>query len=848
MPKTISQKAHKSPQRQKGETRKERDQKIISASGKYDATQIQVLEGTEAVRKRPAMYIGDTTVRGLHHLVYEVVDNSIDETLAGFATKVEVTIQAEGSIRVEDDGRGIPVDMHKTQKKSALEVVMTTLHAGGKFDNKAYRVSGGLHGVGVSVTNALSEWCEVEVYRDGKIYRQTYERGRPITKVEVHGKTSKHGTVVTFKPDKQIFETTNFSFDTVSNRLRELAYLNKGVRITIRDERVRKDIKEHIFCYKGGIAEFIQYLNRNKNPLHKKIFYVDRSKDNIQVEAAFQYNDSYTEEVFSFANSINTIEGGTHLSGFKTALTRATNQYAKTKDLLKGLEGTLTGVDLTEGLAAVISVKVPQPQFEGQTKTKLGNSEVEGAVYSIVYDSISAFYEENPTVANKIVEKALLALRAREAARKARELTRRKGALDSAALPGKLADCSDEDPKNAELYLVEGDSAGGSAKQGRDRRFQAILPLRGKIINVEKARIDKVLSNEEIRTIITAIGTGIENEFDITKLRYHKVILMCDADVDGSHIRTLLLTFFYRQMRKLIEEGHVFIAQPPLYKIKRGKREEYVQSEEQMNDNLLDLGMESVSLQKVGKKAAVTGKDLRDILDLAQAIEDLKMSLARKGIQMDRYLAARDKKKGFPTYLFRDQEDYTEELLYSQDELESLRKKIENEKRETETKQEGTPKEDTKKKGAEAKTENGVKQNLYEELEISEAKEFEKAEKRLAKYDLDLLDFLGKEDEPFEILYEKKKWSIKSLADVLAWVKENGKKGMTIQRYKGLGEMNPQQLWETTMNPETRTILRVTLDDAIEADEIFTVLMGDQVEPRRIFIQRHARAVRNLDI
>ncbi len=465
---------------------KEKKIKAEESSAKYDATKIQVLEGVEAVRKRPGMYIGDTTLRGLHHLVYEVVDNSIDEALAGHATRVDVVIENDGSVSVADDGRGIPVDLHKGQNKSALEVVMTTLHAGGKFDNKAYRVSGGLHGVGVSVTNALSAWCEVEVRRDGKIWQQRYQKGHPVSKVVEKGKTKERGTTVSFMADKEIFESIEFSFDVLSNRLRELAYLNKGVRITIRDERIKKEIKEHVFLYKGGISEFIQYLNRNKNPLHKKIFYVDNTKDDVEVEAAFQYNDSYGEDVFSFANNINTIEGGTHMSGFKTAMTRATNQYAKSKNLLKDIESGLSGTDLNEGLAAVISVKVPRPQFEGQTKTKLGNGEVEGIVYSVIYEGLSAFFEENPPIANKIVEKAALAYRAREAARKARELTRRKGALESASLPGKLADCSDEDPANTEVYLVEGDSAGGSAKQGRDRRFQAILPLKGKILNVEK--------------------------------------------------------------------------------------------------------------------------------------------------------------------------------------------------------------------------------------------------------------------------------------------------------------------------------------------------------------------------
>ncbi len=801
----------------------------------YDATSIQVLEGVEAVRKRPGMYIGDTTARGLHHLVYEVVDNSIDEALAGHATQVQVVIQEEGSVKVSDDGRGIPVDEHKTQKKSALEVVMTTLHAGGKFDNKAYRVSGGLHGVGVSVTNALSEWCDVEVRREGKVYQQSYKRGKPASKVEVKGKTTEHGTTVTFKADREIFgANAEFSFDIIANRLRELAFLNRGIRVMIRDERNKKEIKEHNFLYKGGISEFIEYLNRNKTPLHKKIFYVNRVKDGVEAEVALQYNDSFSEEVFAFANNINTVEGGTHLSGFKTALTRATNQYAKSKDLLKGIEGALSGTDLTEGLTAVVSVKVPNPQFEGQTKTKLGNGEVEGIVYSVVYEGLATFYEENPPIANKIVEKATLALRAREAARKARELTRRKGALDSGSLPGKLADCSDRDPKNCEIYLVEGDSAGGSAKQGRDRRFQAILPLRGKIINVEKARIDKVLSNEEIRTIITAIGAGIEEEFNIEKLRYNKIILMCDADVDGSHIRTLLLTFFYRQMKKLVENGHIYIAQPPLYKIKRGKSEEYIQSETKLNSMLLDFGADGMVLKKEKKKEGFSGKDLREILNLIQALEDLENSLARQGIAIDRYLAAYDAKKGYPTYLVRVLDEHFETFLFSEKEREEFIIKF------------------GKKKKPEAETAEKEKplpeKDPFEWVEIPEAPEIDKIQKRFAKFNFEITDYRGREDEGFEITGEKIKASVKSLFAALGWVKENAKNGMTLQRYKGLGEMNPQQLWETTMDPSKRTVLRVTLEDGVAADEMFTVLMGDQVEPRRAFIEKHARFVRNLDV
>jgi DNA gyrase subunit B len=749
-------------------------EKENKGAAKYDATQIQVLEGVEAVRKRPGMYIGDTTARGLHHLVYEVVDNSIDEALAGHATRVDVIIQEDGSVTVSDDGRGIPVDMHKTQKKSALEVVMTTLHAGGKFDNKAYRVSGGLHGVGVSVTNALSEWCEVEVHRDGQIHKQSYKCGKAVSKVEVTGKTKQRGTTVSFMADKSIFDTVNFSFDVLSKRLRELAFLNKGIRISIRDERDKKDIKEHIFQYKGGITEFISYLNRNKTPLHAKIFYGEKTKDGVEVEVALQYNDTYTEEIFSFANNINTIEGGTHMSGFRTALTRASNQYAKEKELLKGIEGTLSGADMTEGLVAVISVKVPNPQFEGQTKTKLGNGEVEGIVSSVVYEGLASFYQQNPGIANKIIDKAVLALRAREAARKARELTRRKGALDSASLPGKLADCSDRDPKNCEVYLVEGDSAGGSAKQGRNRRFQAILPLRGKIINVEKARIDKMLSNEEIRTIITALGTSIDTEFNYEKLRYNKIILMCDADVDGSHIRTLLLTFFYRQMKQLIEKGHIFIAQPPLYKVKRGKQEEYVQTEEQMNGMLLSFGCEGVSVKKTAKKTEYTGKDLSDILKLAQVMEDLAGSLARKGINEEHYLKAYDPKQGFPSFHLRVPRENFETYIFSEKEKEEFAKRF--------GKKEEEPAEGEKPLTTE---------EPFECVDIPESVEFEKISKRLAKYEMEIKDYLNAGEPLFDIIKqdkkEKRSETVKSLGEVLSWIKKSGKEGIHIQRYKVLG-------------------------------------------------------------
>ncbi|MCX5704278.1 MAG: DNA gyrase subunit B, partial [Candidatus Omnitrophica bacterium] len=559
---------------------------------------MQVLEGVEAVRLRPAMYIGDTSTRGLHHLVYEVVDNSVDEALGGYCQNIEVEVHSDNSVSVIDDGRGIPVDIHKTEKKPALEVVLTTLHAGGKFDHRVYKVAGGLHGVGVSCVNALSEWMDAEVKRDGRIYHQRYEYGKTASKLTAIGKTASTGTKITFKADRGIFKSIDYSYDILSQRLREMAFLNKGLKIKLVDERTDK---EALFEFKGGIVQFVEHLNKNKNPLHNKVIYFEKEKDNVDLEVAHQYKDGYTETLFSFANNINTIDGGSHLTGFKTALTRVINQYAKNKNMLK--EGmSITGDDVREGLTAVISLKLPNPQFEGQTKTRLGNSEIEGIVSSFSFESLSNYCEENPAIGNKIVDKIILASRAREAARKARELTRRKGALEGAGLPGKLADCSERDPAQCELYIVEGDSAGGSAKQGRDRRFQAILPIKGKILNVEKAAPDKVLSNEEIRTIITALGTGIHEEFDITKLRYHKIVLMADADIDGSHIRTLLLTFFYRQMPQLVKDGYVYIAQPPLYKMKRGNREEYIQTEEQMNSLLLELGREGLSLARLKDK------------------------------------------------------------------------------------------------------------------------------------------------------------------------------------------------------------------------------------------------------
>ena len=790
------------------------------ASKAYDATSIQVLEGIEAVRRRPAMYIGDTSTRGLHHLVYEVVDNSVDESLGGYCDAIDVIIRADNSITVIDNGRGIPVDMHKTEKKPAVEVALTTLHAGGKFDHRSYKVSGGLHGVGVSCVNALSEWLEVEVKRDGKIYHQRYERGKTVTKLTVIGKSSSTGTKITFKPDKTIFPKTEYSWDILSGRLRELAFLNKGLKIKLNDERTDK---EAVFEFSGGIVSFVEYLNKNKNPLHNKVVYFEKSQDDIIVEVALQYNDGYAETMFSFANNINTIEGGTHLSGFKSALTRAINQYAKGKNLLKD-DIAITGDDVREGLTAVISVKVPNPQFEGQTKTKLGNSEVEGLCASTSLEALSAYFEENPSVANKIIDKVIVASRAREAARKARELTRRKGALEGAGLPGKLADCSERDAALCELYIVEGDSAGGSAKQGRDRRFQAILPIKGKILNVEKARLDKILSNEEIRTIITALGTGVGEEFDITKLRYHKIMLMADADIDGSHIRTLLLTLLYRQLPQLVKGGFVYITQPPLYKVKRGQREEYIQTEQQMNELLLDLGREGNSFLRLKDKEEFTDNKFKDLLFILVELEKVARTLEKKGVDFTKYLSFRHQKsKKMPIYRVKVEDKY--HFVYNDKEVANLTDK-----------------------------ENKADLDI---LELYEAQEIEEIAGKLEKLGIDIVTFTaaaeidGKESKLkalYRIKGEKEQKDLFSLREVLGYIKESASKGMHIQRYKGLGEMNPHQLWETTMDPEKRTILKVTEEDAVEVDKIFTILMGDQVEPRREFIEAHAHLVKNLDI
>ena len=811
---------------------------MASGKGEYTADKIQVLEGLESVQKRPAMYIGTTGPMGLHHLVEEAVDNSIDEVLAGYCRNIDVTIRQDNSVCVMDDGRGIPVDIHLGEKKPAVEVIMTKLFAGAKFDKKVYRAAGGLHGVGISVVNALSEWLEVEVYRDGKIYKQSYHRGKPDYELKVVGTTDDRGTKITFKPNPKVFtESVTFNFDILSNRLRELAFLNAGTTINIYDER---EDKQHSFSYEGGISSFVRYLNANKNVLHKSLIYFAREKEGISTEIALQYNDSYSENIFTFANNINTKEGGTHLIGFKSSLTRVVNDYIKRNAALKDKQGALSGEDVREGLTAVISVKVPEPQFDGQTKTRLGNSEVKGIVESVVGEYLSAFLEENPSIANKIVEKSITAARAREAARKARELTRRKGVLDSASLPGKLADCIERDPSLCELYIVEGDSAGGSAKQGRDRAFQAILPLKGKILNVEKSRLDRVLCNEEIRNIIAAVGSGIgEEEFDLKRARYHKIIIMTDADIDGAHIRTLLLTFFYRQMRLLIEKRYVYIAQPPLYRVKRGNREMYLGDENELNGYLLRQGMQGIRLFKLkdGKEILEYEEEkIKQILQGLMEVEGLLKKVGKKRIAWENFLEL-NKSGRLPLYSVIEAggqgSSPKERYLYSEKELKSFRKEL-MEKEKSTRKGEACPSEE---KGPEVK-------DLWELKKIAEVvANLEKTGIGISRYGKE-----SAEEAINRIRCNGEEFDVYSFDEMLEVVKKLGRKGINIQRYKGLGEMNPSQLWETTMDPKRRTIVQVQLEDAVEADRIFTTLMGDKVEPRKNFIQAHAPEVRNLDI
>jgi DNA gyrase subunit B len=788
----------------------------------YGAEDIKILKGLNAVRKRPAMYIGSTGPDGLHHLVYEAVDNSVDEALAGYCTLIEVVLHHDGSCSVLDDGRGIPTGAHPgdTEKRTAAEVVLTELHAGGKFESKAYKISGGLHGVGISVVNALSEWLEVEIKQNGQVFRQRFERGIPTGPLTVVGKTKSRGTKVTFKPDPLIFEMTDFSYEVLSQRLRELAFLNRGLKITLTDERSDKSQE---FLYKGGIVSFVEHLNKNKTPLNAKPIYIFGEKDGIYAEVALQYNDSYTETIFTFANNINTREGGTHLVGLKSALTRTANNYASSAGILKGAKESISGDDIREGLTAVISVKLPNPQFEGQTKMKLGNSEVKGIVESIVNDTLSTYFEENPAVARKIIEKAIQASRAREAARKARELTRRKGALEDTGLPGKLADCSERDPALSELFIVEGDSAGGSAKQGRDRRTQAILPLRGKILNVEKARFDKMLNSEEIRILITAMGTGIGAEdFDILKTRYHKIVLMTDADVDGAHIRTLLLTFFYRQMPQVIENGYLYIAQPPLFKVKKGKTEKYIQNEAEMQNMLFELASEDITIPIKGQN--VRGKALIPFLKRLSSYEKLIewFQRRRKDPKVLRFLL----KEGINSSSLKDRKQLAGLLARLQEEIPGA---VAGDLYEDEEYQ---------AYGVEVKRQNYKLSVNTKFLLSSEFRELETLYGHIRE--------LGA--APYTITTKEGPKEMASSTALYHFVFEAAKKGLSIQRYKGLGEMNPHQLWETTMDPEKRTLLQVSIEDSVEADEMFTVLMGDQVEPRKEFITKHALEARNIDI
>jgi DNA gyrase subunit B len=798
----------------------------------YKADKIKVLEGLEAVRKRPGMYVGDTGERGLHHLVYEVVDNSIDEALVGHCDQIEVTVHIDNSVTVVDNGRGIPVDLHPTEKKSAAEVVLTKLHAGGKFDKASYKVSGGLHGVGLSVVNALAESLEVEIKRDGKVYQQHYKRGIPQAPLKEVGRSKERGTRITFRPDPQVFETLDFSFDILSQRLRELAFLNKGVRITIEDERSQK---KHEFVYKGGIVSFVEHLNRAKTPIHSRVVYLEGEREGIDIEIALQWNDGYTESVFCFANNINTIEGGTHLIGFKSALTRTVNSYAVASGQLKKDEENLQGEDVREGLTAVISVKVPEPQFEGQTKTRLGNSEVKGIVEALVNDKLGSYLAEHPADAKKIVMKGVEAARVREATRKAKDLARRKGALDSGSLPGKLADCQERDPALSELYIVEGDSAGGSAKQGRDRRNQAILPLKGKILNVEKARFDKMLSSQEIRLMISALGTGVKEDYDASKLRYHTIIIMTDADVDGSHIRTLLLTFFYRQMPDLVEKGHLFIAQPPLYKVKRGKQERYLKDENSLEDYLIEIGTENVRVRPTANGHGLAGQPLQTFIKKVLRWEKLMGMIARK----------RKSRSVIECLLM--EEDFSEETLKDEAALKRFQSQIASYVNLI------SPEEAPISCGLEEDAEhgcfklvcstrsNGTGITTVINRDFLASPEFKEL-KRLFS------EFTGLGYPPYSVENGEAEHKLRSLTGLLEYILEGGKKGQYIQRYKGLGEMNPEQLWETTMNPETRVLLQVRVEDAVEADRIFSTLMGDEVEPRREFIQEYALTVRNLDI
>ncbi len=803
----------------------------------YTAESIKVLPGLEAVRKRPDMYIGDTNSRGFHHLVFEVLDNSVDEALAGYCDDVQVTVHLDGSVTVEDNGRGIPVGIKEEFGKPAAEVAMTTLHAGGKFEGKVYRVSGGLHGVGVTVVNALSEFLNLEIRIDGKVWYQKYERGEPSSELKASGSTKRTGTKITFKPDPTIFEVADFNYDTLAHRIRELAFLNSGLRLKLVDERYGR---EQEFYYEGGIGAFVEELCRNKRVLHPTPITISAKKDDIIVDVALQYHDGYTESVFCYANNINNLEGGTHLTGFKGALTRTINKFAEDRGLFKNAKVTISGDDAREGLTAVVSVKLHEPKFEGQTKTKLGNTEVKGIVETLLNDKLGTFFEENPSVARKIIEKTIEAARAREAARKARELTRRKSALESGSLPGKLADCQERDPELCEIFIVEGESAGGSAKQARSRYNQAVLPLRGKILNVEKARFDKMLNNEEIRIMIMALGTGIgSDDFDIMKIRYHKIILMTDADVDGSHIRTLLLTFFYRQVPAIIEKGFLYVAQPPLYKIKRGKKELYLKDDRSFEEYLLNNGTEGVHLKvnSEGEERVIKGVRLLDIINKSISYDKMLKQLDRFGHDA-RIVDAYAHRAGFrKTFLrFGHEEELDAHLSGIREWIESRYPEVTNLDWELEEDEEHNS-----SRILYSFKDSGRTSSTVIDFDFLNSPDFVSV-----KNLFDSIKMIG--DPPYSLYDNGDAQELGSMTEFAEHILDRGKKGTTIQRYKGLGEMNPEQLWETTMNPETRVLRQVRIEDAIRSDEIFTILMGDQVEPRKLFIEENALNVRNLDV
>jgi DNA gyrase subunit B len=841
----------------------------ISVAQKYDAAQIDKLEGLEAVRKRPGMYIGDPDERGLHHMVFEVLDNSIDEHLAGFCDKIEVTVHVDGSISVRDNGRGIPIDIHPKWKMPAVELVLTNLHAGGKFGQGAYKYSGGLHGVGAKCTNALSEWFKVEVTRDGKVHHMAFAKGKTTDKLTVIGEVKNKklaGTLITFLPDPTIFTiTTEFKFERLATRLRELAFLNPGLEIALADERAEPTKKE-TFLYKHGIEEFVRQLGENKQVIHPKPIVISRQRDEVFIDVVMQYNDSYNDQILPFANSIPNPDGGTHLTGFRTALTKAVNQYAKSNDLTKEKDPSISGDDVREGLIAVLSIKLPNPRFESQTKVKLVNTEIDGVVNSVVYEGLMTFFDKNPPTAKRIFDKVLTAARAREAARKARE-TIRKGALTGGGLPGKLADCSERDPELTELYIVEGDSAGGSAKQGRDRRYQAILPIRGKLINVEKAREDQFLKNNEIQAMITAIGTGIgkpkdeesgngrdEGRFDMSKLRYGRIIIMTDADVDGSHIRTLLLTFFYRQMTELVRAGKIYIAQPPLYQIKRKKREEYVDDDVRLNKILISLGAEDVRLKNLADEKEITAAQLKDILESLEKLAKLSESVRRHGGDFEAFLAKRNSKTGkLPNFLVKVREGNDESVHYFHDEK-AVRKfheaNLDLNLFDTDLGQELLPLGDA----APATTKSNGVRRRGKLVELHESATIQKLIAELARKGLKVDHYAASDRPIFELIEGEGEKAVShplfSIPEILHKILEIGRRGVQIKRFKGLGEMNAKELFETTMNPEKRKLLKVDLNDDnnVEADQMFTRLMGDAVEPRRQYIEDNALNVRNLDV